>query len=428
MSANNQQIEHEQTVLGCLLRDNDCFDDIDLKTHEFSVGCHRTIYAAICEFLNAGKPVDLILLAEYLDKHGALESVGNLKYIGELVQNASSTRTIKSHAKKISEAHKRRKLKELVSTLSDMVDGREDIDKITEAAEAGLTSLVDGSGEETFSHIKKAVADAIEWEDSDQKGLSTGLRDLDWMTKGFKNSELIIIAGRPSMGKSALAFQIAEHVANKESVIIFSLEMSSRQVASRFMKFHESRVGKSQAISHLYALNLHIEEKPSVTLGHIRSKCREVKRKQGLSMIVVDYLQLMQGEGDNRNQEIGSLSRGLKGLAKEFDIPVVVLSQLSRKVDDRSDKRPLMSDLRESGEIEQDADVILFIYREEVYDKFCEEKGFAEIICRKNRNGSIGEVLTKFSGELTRFTDCNGERILRSVKPTQATRAFEDGL
>lgn len=426
MSTNNQLIEHEQTVLGCLLVDNDCFDDIDLKPHEFSVGCHRTIYAAISEFLNAGKPVDLILLAEYLDKQGTLESVGNLKYIGGMVQNASSPKTIKSHVKRIQESHKRTKLKELVNDLGSMIDGREDIDKITEAAEAGLTGLLEDSQEETFSHIKKAVADAIDWEEEDQQGLSTGLRDLDRMTGGFKNSELIIIAGRPSMGKSTLAFQIAEHVAHKDHVIIFSLEMSSRQVATRQVKYHASRVGKPQAISHLYSLNLYIEEKPSITLGHIRSKCREIKRKHGLSMIVVDYLQLMRGEGDNRNQEIGSLSRGLKALAKEFDIPVVVLSQLSRKVDERSDKRPIMSDLRESGEIEQDADVILFIYRDEVYSKLSEEKGLAEIICRKNRNGSIGEVLTKFSGELTRFSDCNGERILQSVKPKQAARAFED--
>jgi len=421
----NQQIEHEQTVLGCLLVDNDCFDDIDLKTHEFSVGCHRTIYAAISEFLDAGKPVDLILLAEHLDKQGTLESVGNLKYIGGLVQNAASTKTIKSHAKRISEAHKRGKLKELVSTLGNMVDSREDIDRITEAVEAGLTSLAEGTEEETFTHIKKAVADAIDWEDSDEKGLSTGLRDLDWMTKGFKNSELIIIAGRPSMGKSTLAFQIAEHVANKEPVIIFSLEMSRRQVAARFLKYHENRVGKAQAVNHLYSLNLHIEEKPAITLGHIRSKCREIKRKHGLSMIVVDYLQLMSGEGDNRNQQIGYLSRGLKGLAKEFDMPVVALSQLSRKVDERSDKKPIMSDLRESGEIEQDADVILFIYRDEVYNKETDDKGLAEIISRKNRNGSIGEIVTKFSGELTRFTDFNGERVLRSV-PTKKARAFED--
>ena len=246
--------------------------------------------------------------------------------------------------------------------------------------------------------------------DQDKSGIKTGLRDLDRLLGGFKKSDLIIVAGRPSMGKSSLTCQIAEHVSNKESVIIFSLEMSKRQIASRFLRYHETKVTKSEAVAHLYSLKLHIDDRPAVTIQHIRSQCRRIKRQHGLSMIVVDYLQLMKGQGDNRNQEIGSLSRGLKGLAKEFDIPVVVLSQLSRKVEERNDKRPIMSDLRESGEIEQDADIILFIFREEVYNQNTPNQGIAEIICRKNRNGSTGSIDTIFDGSTTRFFDFNGER------------------
>lgn len=417
-------IQSEQSVIGSVLKQNDCFDDMELRPEEFLNESHRIIFTGICEFMNAGKPVDLILLAEHLQKQGKLHHVGGLKYIGELVQNAVSMKTVKSHAKQISDGHKLRNLKQLVGTLGAVIEEGADVDQIVEIAESGLCGILDDPDGDHITHLSKAVADAVDWEDSDQKGLSTGLRDLDRQTNGFKNSELIIIAGRPSMGKSALAFQIAEHISNREPVVIFSLEMQKRQVAARFLKFHEDRVGKPQAISHLYGLKMHIDDSAAITLGYIRSKCRSQKRKYGLSMIVVDYIQLMRGEGDNRNQEIGSISRGLKSIAKEFDIPVVALSQLSRKVDDRSDKRPLMSDLRESGEIEQDADVILFIYRDEVYSPSSEEKGLAEIICRKNRNGSIGDITTKFIGATTRFSDFNGERLLRAVP--KATRSYED--
>jgi len=229
-----------------------------------------------------------------------------------------------------------------------------------------------------------------------------------------------VIAGRPSMGKSALAVQIAEHASHSGHVIIFSLEMSHREIGSRFLYHHKDRVGISQAIAHSGDLNMQIDDKPAITTQYIRSACRKAKRKTGLDMIVIDYLQLMQGAGDNRTQEIGAISRGLKGIAKEFDIPVVVLSQLSRKVEDRADKRPLMSDLRDSGEIEQDADLILLIYREEQYDKMTENKGIAEIICRKNRNGSTGECLATFTGETTRFSDFNGQIVQRSTKQTRS--------
>ena len=424
MTTDNLLIDHEQDLIGAILTDNECFDLIDIKPHNFLVNANKLIFSAIAELMSEGKAADIITVAELLEKQGNLDKTGNLKYIGSIIQNSVATkRTIKSREKSIIDGYKRRKIGALVNTLQGLVEDREEVDVIAEVCQNGVDEIVENTTEESFSHIGKAVAEAVDWEDQELKGHKTGLRDLDRLTDGFKNSDLIIIAARPSMGKSSLACQIAEHVAHNQHVIIFSLEMAKRQVASRMLKFHEARVGKSQAISHLYDLKMHIDDASAVTLGHIRSKCRQVKRQHGLGMIVVDYIQLMRGEGDNRNQEIGSISRGLKAIAKEFDIPVVALSQLNRKVDDRGDKRPQMSDLRESGEIEQDADMILFIYRDEMYNQDTEHKGLAELICRKNRNGSIGDVTTTFSGETTRFGDFNGERILRVVKNQR--RGFE---
>lgn len=420
----NLIVDYEQDLIGAILADNECFDLIDIKPHNFLVNANRIIFEAITELMDQGKQADIITVAEHLDRQGKLENAGDLAYIGGIVQNAVATkRTIKSREESILTGYKRRKMSALVNSLQSMVELKEPVEVIAEACFSGVDEIIENKSEESFTHIGKAVAEAVDWDDLELKGHKTGLRDLDRLTGGFKNSDLIIVAARPSMGKSSLACQIAETVSHQEHVIIFTMEMAKRQVASRMLRFHENRIGKSAAIAHLYELKMHIDEAPAVTLGHIRSKCRQIKRQFGLGMIVVDYIQLMRGEGENRNQEIGSISRGLKAIAKEFDIPVVALSQLNRKVDERGDKRPLMSDLRESGEIEQDADVILFIYREEMYNPETENKGIAEIICRKNRNGSIGDVVTAFTGETTRFSDYNGQPIFRVVK--QERRGFD---
>ncbi len=410
-------IASEQAVIGSILVLNDCFDDIDLKPSEFFLETHRTIYAGICNFLTNGEPVDIILLAEHLQKKGNLDRIGGLKYIGELVQNAVSMRTVSSHAKQISKGNKLRKISLLADSLQTAIGQKDDIDSIVDLVDSSLSALID-STEETFAHVGQAVAEAVDWADSEHKGMSTGLRDLDNLTGGLVNSDLIILAARPSQGKTALVGQIAEHVAKNNSVVFFSLEMSRRQLGARMLQYHTSRVGKSQAIAHLYALNMHIDDKPAITISHIRSQCRKIKRKQGLDLVVVDYLQLMQGKGNNREQEIGEISRGLKAIAKEFDIPVIALSQLSRRCEERLDKRPMMSDLRDSGQIEQDADLILFIYRDETYNPESDLKGLGEVIVRKNRNGSTGDITLQFDGPKTRFSDYNGERILRVV-PTK---------
>ena len=422
MNTNDALIESEQVILGSLLVDNDCIDSLEgLKINAFYRQDHRLIYKTIIGFIESNKQIDLIILAEELKRNDDLERVGDLQYIGALTQSASP-RTVKAHARKVINQWKLRRLKALLSELGNDVEGRNDIEEILEKAESGMFELLEGESESSISHVKEAIIEAVEWEDSDHKGVSTGLRDLDSMTNGFCKSNLIIIAGRPSMGKSALAMQIAENVSHKEHVIIFSMEMSRREIGTRMIRFHGDRIGVSQAIAHASQLKLHIEEKPAITVQHIRSVCRKQKRKHGLSMIVVDYLQLMQGNGDSRTQEIGAISRGLKAISKEFDIPVIALSQLSRKVEERADKRPLMSDLRDSGEIEQDADLILLIYREDEYDKETQNKGIAEIICRKNRNGAKGDVYASFNGATTRFSDYNGRPILREV--SSKSRAF----
>ena len=425
---NKTLINSEQAVIGSLLRDNDAFDEInDLDSSVFIRQDHRIIYKKICDFIQNGKPVDLILLAESLESQGDLDKVGGLAYISELVQCVNTTKNIKSHANSIQSAAKLRQISSLLNELSGLVESKTPVEMIAEKTENGLFNLLENKDTEKLAHIGVAVGEAIDWEDRDKTGIQTGLRDFDRLTGGFSAGNLIIVAGRPAMGKSSLCMGIAEHVSNSESTAIFSLEMTKREIATRFLNYHKHTIGKSEAVRHLSNLKLHIDDSAAVTISHIRSQCRKIKRKNGLSMVVVDYIQLMRGDGDNRTQEIGSISRGLKSIAKEFDIPVIALSQLSRKVDDRSDKRPLMSDLRDSGEIEQDADMIIFVYRDEEYDENSTFKGIAELICRKNRNGSTGDVQVKFDGPLIRFSDYNGERVLRVVK-TDLKRASDRGF
>lgn len=416
----SQSIQSEQALIGALLRDNDAVDEINgLKTQAFMREDHQIIFKTIIESIDSNKPVDMILLAEELDRKGELKRVGDLAYIGALVQGACATKNVSVHAKNIDKQWKLRRLKSTLDDLTNLAESRVDVDEILESAETELFTLLESEEDSTIGTLKEAVFEAVDWAESERKGVSTGLRDLDRLVGGLCKSNLIIIAGRPSMGKSTLAVQVAESVACKDPVIVFSLEMPKREIGARFLKYHENRVGKGQAIAHSNDLNLLIDDKPAVTIAHIRSQCRKMKRKHGLGMIVIDYLQLMQGTGDNRNQEIGTISRGLKTIAKEFDIPVIALSQLSRKVDDRADKKPLMSDLRDSGEIEQDADLIIFVYRDEVYFPNTDFKGTAELIVKKNRNGPIGEITTAFNGNLTRFSDYNGQPISRSTKPTR---------
>lgn len=419
MKTNDVLINSEQAVIGSILIDNNSFDSIDLSADDFFVASHSVMFATMAEMLEKGDSVDVITLAESLDRKSKLQEAGDLKYISEIASNTNTSRNIKQHAKIIKSSAVLRKLKGAATELNDIADGNVDVEEIQQIMEEKIFDLLDKKQKSNVAHVYDAAVESIEFEDCAKNGYKTGLNGLDRLLNGFKKSELTIVAGRPSMGKSTLAMQIGEYVSSAESVVIFSLEMARREVARRFLEYHADRIGKSQALAHFKSLKLHIDDTSAISLSHIRSVCRRIKRQHGLSMIVIDYLQLMQGKGDNRNQEIGSISRGLKAIAKDFDIPVVCLSQLSRKVEERGDKRPIMSDLRESGEIEQDADVILFIYRDEVYNQNTNDLGLAEIICRKNRNGSIGTVYTEFVGELTRFKDTSRKPV-ESIQKTKS--------
>jgi replicative DNA helicase len=419
-------IQAEMSLLGCLLRDNGAYDRIsDFPGNAFSREDHRIIFQSIQRMLDAGKAVDIILLAEALDAHGELERVGGLEYLSTLTQSSNTSANIRHHAKLVHNAAILRNLRASAEEIALSCDSHNDPRDIAEAAEKKILSVLDINTERDYVHIGQAVAEAVDWEDTEHVSIDTGLRDLDNLTGGFGNGNLIIIGARPSMGKTSLAMQVAENVSREHPAAVFSLEMTRREVAGRMLKYHSYQMDRSAAISHLHGLNMQIDDTPAVSVGHIRSRCRRIKRQHGLSLIVVDYLQLMRGDGDNRNQEIGSISRGLKSIAKEFDVPVIALSQLSRKVEERSDKRPVMSDLRESGEIEQDADLILFVYRDEVYDESSEARGTAEILCRKNRNGGIGDCRLTFRGEYTRFGNYDGDRIERKVRRVE--RGFTVG-
>jgi replicative DNA helicase len=419
-------IESEQSLLGALLRDNGAYDRIpNFPGSAFLRDDHKMIYRAMQKMLDAGKPVDIILLAEAMDAHGELERIGGWQYLQSLRDGVNTAANIRSYAKSIEDAAILRRLRAAAEEISQACDSKADPKDVAIEAETKILSVLDNETERDYVPLATAIAEAVEWEDGEHTGLMSGLREIDALTNGLGNTDLIIIGARPSMGKTSLALQIAEHVSKSQPAAVFSMEMSRRQLASRMLKYHTATTGRSEAVRHLFGLNMQIDDTPAVTVGHIRSRCRRIKRQHGLSLIVVDYLQLMRGQGNNRNEEIGSISRGLKQIAKEFAVPVIALSQLSRRVEERADKRPVMSDLRESGEIEQDADLIAFIYRDEVYDENSEAKGTAEVIFRKHRNGALGDVRLTFDGEYTRFGNYDGPRIEKYSKPVE--RGFKVG-
>ena len=430
-------IEAEQSVLGGLMLDNQAWDKIaDIITiADFYRHDHQLIYRHICNLIEQNKPADVITVSESLDNSAELQNIGGLAYIGSIVQSTPTAANIRRYAEIVRERAIMRKLAEVSTQIAesaynptgrsatDLLDNAES--KIFEIAEAGAR------GKQGFIDIQpllKQVVERIELlyskeNPSDVTGIASGFHDLDQKTSGFQPGDLIIVAGRPSMGKTAFSLNIAEHVALELSkpVAIFSMEMGGAQLALRMLGSigrldqHKVRTGRlddddwprlTHALGKLNDAPIFIDESAALNALELRARARRLYRQHGeLGLIVVDYLQLMSSHSQNENRatEISEISRSLKGLAKELQVPLIALSQLNRGLEQRPNKRPIMSDLRESGAIEQDADVILFIYRDEVYNPDTQDKGVAEIIIGKQRNGPIGKVDLTFLGEYTRF-------------------------
>jgi replicative DNA helicase len=431
-------IEAESSVLGGLLLDNNAWDRVgDLLTDsDFYRYEHRLIFAAMGGLINATKPADVITVYEQLQGLGKADEVGGLAYLNSLAQYVPSASNIRRYAEIVRERSILRKLvsaSDEIATAAFNTQGRP-VDKILDEAEQKIFNIgEEGSrmkqGFQAMDSLVVQLLDRVqEMADNpnDITGVPTGFYDLDRLTSGFQAGDMIVLAARPSMGKTALAINIAEHVALHEElpVAVFSMEMGASQLAVRIVgsigridQMH-LRTGKltddewprlTEAIEKLRNVSLHIDETPGLTVSELRANARRLARQCGgkLGLIVVDYLQLMSVSSsmseENRATAVGEISRGLKMLAKELQCPVLALSQLSRGVESRTDKHPMMSDLRESGAIEQDADVIMFIYRDDYYNKDSKEPGVAEIIISKQRNGPTGIVKLAFIKPLTKF-------------------------
>jgi replicative DNA helicase len=430
-------IEAESSVLGGLLLDNTAWDRMgDLLTdNDFYRHEHKLIFAAISALINNSKPADVITVYEQLQNQGKAEGMGGLGYLNSLAQYVPSASNIRRYAEIVRERSILRKLvsaSDEIATNAFNPQGRP-VERILDEAEQKIFNIgEEGSRmKQGFQSMDTLVVDLMdrvqEMADNpnDITGVPTGFYDLDRMTSGLQAGDLVVLAARPSMGKTAFAINIAEHVALNEGlpVAVFSMEMGAAQLAVRVVgsigRIDQGhlRTGKlsdeewprlTDAIERLRTVSLHIDETAGLTSSELRANARRLARKCGkLGLIVVDYLQLMTGssggDGENRATELGEISRGLKMLAKELQCPVIALSQLNRGVEQRTDKRPMMSDLRESGAIEQDADIIMFIYRDDYYNKDSKDPGVAEIIIGKQRNGPTGAVRLTFLKPLTRF-------------------------
>jgi replicative DNA helicase len=443
-------LEAEQAVLGGLLLDAAAWFNVSdvVQAEDFYRPDHRTLFEAIRALATNQKPTDAVTVSEHLDRHGQLADVGGLAYLGTLARDTPTAANVRAYAEIV---HERSLLRQLIKTGTEIAasayntegeTARELVDKAEQGvfaiAEAGARA---GGGARSVAEMLPAVIDQIdEWHSNPDKmrGLATGFTDFDKMTGGLRPGDLVIVAGRPSMGKSTLAVNMAEYAAVNPSirapVAIFSMEMPSEQIITRMLasiggvplgSLRSGRIADedwariTSATSQLSEAKIFIDETPALSPTDLRARARRLKREHGLGLVVVDYLQLMQvpGNRENRATEIAEISRGLKVLAKELAVPVIALSQLNRGVEQREHKKPVMSDLRESGAIEQDADMILLIYREEVYDKNTTKKGIAEIELVKHRNGEIGTFMLTFQGQFTRFAnyapDSYAEGILR---------------
>jgi replicative DNA helicase len=424
--------ESEAAVLGGILLKNDALAAVQdiLKAEDFYVEAHRRIYSAVEGLSAASQPVDHVTLGNELKKRGDLDKIGGVKALADLTERVATAANVEHYARIVKEKAAVRRM--VYAAAQVMADGYGDYGEAEEFLDAAESAIFEASKQRIrtpYQHITEILnktfgeLELAAKRGGDITGTPTGFTQLDKKTAGFQPSDLVILAGRPSMGKTALALNMAVNAAFKTKfpVLIFSLEMSKDQVARRMLA-SEGRVDASrmrsnslskedwprliEAANRLSHTRIYVDDSPGITPLEIRAKCRRLAAEGELALVIVDYMQLMRGGSrrtDNREQEISEISRSLKGLAKELHIPIIALSQLNRAVESRTDKRPMMSDLRESGAIEQDADLILFVYRDEFYHKDSDKQGIAEVIIGKQRSGPIGMVEMRFFSEYTRF-------------------------
>ena len=424
-------VESEESVLGAMLMSTDAVNEVmdKLDADDFYVPAHRSIFGAVKLLFNTNQAIDAITVSEELRRQGELEKVGGVAYVTRLLDIVPSASNVDYYANIVEETSQRRHLIRAGSTITDLAMKLDD--EIAEVLDRSEQTVLNVAGRKVgdgmqqigplfFSTLEEL--EALEGRGDEVTGLSTGFRDLDKKLTGLHPANLVIIAARPAMGKSALALNIATNVAMEGNpVAVFTLEMSREEVASRMlcataridsMKVRTGQIGDNawprltDAAGRLYDAPVFVDDSPMVTVTDIRAKCRRLKRKHGLSLVVVDYLQLMQGSNrENRQQEIAEISRNLKNLARELEVPVMALSQLNRNLESREDKRPRLGDLRESGSLEQDADIVMFIYRDEYYNEQTDKRGIAEVVVAKHRAGSTGPIDMTFMPEFTLFSD-----------------------
>ena len=427
-------LEAEQAVIGSMLTDRDAvISAIEvLKPEDFYREDNKTIYEAILNLYTRSEPIDVITVRAELESMGKLDNVGGLEYLAELPEKVPTTANASKYIKIVEE---KATLRSLIKTANEIIElgynPTEDVDDIMEGAEKKIFNIMQDKDQKGYSPLKDVLVESFtkleELYNRKQHitGVPSGFIDLDYRTAGFHGSELILIAARPAMGKTAFALNIATNAVLRANVptAVFSLEMSKEQLVNRILSSesmvdsNKIRTGKleeddwtklAEAIGPLSEGEMYIDDTPGINIMEIRAKCRKKKKKKNIGLVVIDYLQLIQGSGKrngSREQEISEISRSLKILAKELNVPVIALSQLSRAAEQRPDHRPMLSDLRESGAIEQDADIVMFLYRDDYYNPDTDKKGIAEVIIAKHRGGSTGTVDLRWLGNYTKFVN-----------------------
>jgi replicative DNA helicase len=431
-----QDLEAEKAVLSAILLENDAVHAVytEVKPDDFYHPAHRTLYEAMIALKDANLPVDLHTLSDHLNGKKLLDAIGGPVALAELSDYEATAANVLHHARIVHDKATKRRLISVATEIVELgYDGSEQAGPLLDAAESRIFEITQATSRPSFRSLHDEMQDTFDYVEAlmsrggELTGLPTGYADLDEMTGGLQPGELIIIAARPSMGKTALALNIARNAAvdHGKKVAVFSLEMTTRSLVLRLLAA-EARIDSSafrrgfiahndhtrlvNAAGRLANAHIWIDDGSAATLLEIKAKSRRLKAERGLDLVVVDYLQLAHcdGHAERREQEISEISRGLKGLAKELDIPVLTLSQLNRGPEARADKRPMLADLRESGAIEQDADLIGFIYRDEVYNKDSDDEGIAELIISKQRNGPTGSIRLRFEGRFARFESLSG--------------------